>query len=75
MIIKNILTQNRRDFTAIMKCEFCDYETQEDNGYDDRYFHDEVIPEMECKGCGKSTKSEGGTIAHTETKYPDNLQV
>ena len=29
MKIKQILSQHRRDFTAIMKCEFCNHEEKE----------------------------------------------
>ena len=29
MKIKQILSQHRRDFTAIMKCEFCNHEASE----------------------------------------------
>lgn len=57
MIIKKITNQNRRDFTALYECQFCGT-TQEGSGYDDAYFHKKVIPEMKCKSCGKSTKTE-----------------
>lgn len=53
MKIKHRTRQYRRDFTAIYECEFCGYVTGEINGYDDEYFHNEVIPEMECKECGE----------------------
>ena len=75
MKIKNVISQNRRDFSAVMVCEFCGYETENDSCYDDRNFHDNVIPTMECKECGKSTLSGGGTVAKTKTKYPDGLQL
>jgi ribosomal protein L37AE/L43A len=52
MEIKKILSQNRRDFTAIYKCEHCENET-ELSGYYDSYFHQEVIPNMECSKCKK----------------------
>ena len=45
------------------------------NSYDDRYFHDNVIPNKKCEKCGKSTLSEGGTIQNTQTKYPEGFQV
>ena len=71
MKIKKILTQHRRDFTAIMECEFCKEEEKLDTGYDDRNYHDNVIPDKKCKKCLKSTNSEGGKIEHIETKYPE----
>ena len=52
MKIKTILSQNRRDFHAIYECEHCGA-TKEGSGYDDDYFHRNVIPEMKCEKCGK----------------------
>jgi len=45
------------------------------SSYDDRNFHDNVIPNMECPKCGKSTKSENGVVDYNETKYPEGWQV
>ena len=53
MRIKNIVSQYRRDFTAVYVCPFCGYE-KKDSGYDDYYFHNEVIPNMKCDKCGKT---------------------
>ena len=74
MKIKEILSQNRRDFQAIYECENCGY-TKEDYGYDDRNFHDSVIPDMKCKKCGKSRKDLGIKGGYTETKYPEGFQI
>lgn len=52
MKIQKIISQNRRDFQAIYECEHCGY-TENGSGYDDNYFHSEVIPEMICKKCGE----------------------
>ena len=51
MKIKSIISQHRRDFTAIYICESCNHE-EKGSGYDDSYFHNEVIPKMKCKACG-----------------------
>lgn len=51
MKIKKIVSQHRRDFTAIYECEHCGHE-KEGSGYDDANFHENVIPTMECKSCG-----------------------
>jgi len=75
MRIKKITYQHRRDFSAIYKCEFCDHEQEDNSGYDDRYYHDEVIPNKKCEKCGESTKSRGGKIEHRETKYPEGAIV
>jgi len=52
MKIKKIVSQSRRDFTAIYECESCEA-THEGSGYDDGYFHNNVIPAMECAQCGE----------------------
>lgn len=75
MKIKEIISQYRRDFSAVMICEFCNQEELNKWGYDDRNYHDNVIPKMKCKNCGKSTESEGGTPDRIATKYPEGFQV
>ena len=50
MRIKNIVSQHRRDFTAIYECEHCGHEHQA-YGYDDANFHTNVIPKMACPEC------------------------
>lgn len=71
MIIKEILSQNRRDFNAIYECEHCQA-TEKGYGYDDNYFHESVIPKKKCPKCGL-TASE--TYRPLATKYPDGFQV
>lgn len=71
MKIKKILSQIRRDFRAIFVCEHCGHE-EERSGYDDSYFHQTVIPDMECKECGKKA---GEDYSPRATKYPDHVQV
>ena len=68
MFIKEITSQNRRDFDAIYKCEFCGHE-KEDSGYDDSNFHNNVIPNMKCSECEK--KSD---VATSEATNPDWMQ-
>jgi hypothetical protein len=77
MKLVQILSQHRRDFQGKYKCEFCGHE-ETDKGmdsYDDRNYHDNVIPNMECKSCKKSTISGGGTPDRTPTKYPEGFQI
>lgn len=74
MKIKEMLSQHRRDFTAIYECENCGA-TEESRGYDDRNFHDRIIPKMQCKSCGKSRNDLGIEGEYTETKYPEGFQV
>lgn len=71
MKIRTIVSQNRRDFTAIYECEHCGHE-HEKSGYDDYYFHNSVIPRMECPKCGKAA---GDTYRPLATKYPDSQVV
>jgi rubrerythrin len=53
MKIKKIVSQHRRDFTAVYECEHCG-DTVQGGGYDDAYFHNRVIPEAVCVVCGKT---------------------
>lgn len=57
MKINKIISQSRRDFTALYECETCNH-TQEGYGYDDRNFHDNVIPQMKCNKCGNTSKGD-----------------
>lgn len=71
MKIQSILTQNRRDFTAIYECEHCGH-SEKGNGYDDNHFHTKVIPDMVCKKCGQKA---GDNYRPLQTKYRDGMQV
>jgi len=71
MKIKTIKSQNRRDFQAIYECEYCGY-TEENYGYDDANFHNNVIPNMVCKQCGKKG---GKDYRPLTTKYPEDQVV
>lgn len=71
MKIKEIISQHRRDFTAIYECEHCSA-IQTSSGYDDRNFHHNVIPEMRCKSCGEKSPE---TYRANGTKYPEGYQV
>ena len=73
MRIKNMLWQSRRDFKAQYECENCG-ETIDLMGYDDRNFHDAVIPNMKCEKCGKS-RIELGIEEFTQTKYEEGYQI
>ena len=71
MKIKEITSQNRRDFQAVYECESCRHE-RSGYGYDDSNFHENVIPEMTCEKCGKRAPSN--YIARP-TKYPASMTV
>lgn len=71
MKIKNIISQNRRDFTAIYVCEHCETE-EKSGGYDDANFHNNVIPDMICKNCGKKSGTDYRPLT---TKYPEGKVI
>ena len=71
MKIQRILSRNRRDFNAIYICEHCG-KTAGNSGYDDRHFHDSVIPAMECPQCGKTAPADYRPLA---PKYPDSQTI
>ena len=71
MRIKQIISQHRRDFNAIYECEHCG-NTFKDSGYDDSYFHREVIPKMKCKKCEKTASENYRPLS---TKHDDSVQV
>jgi len=70
--IKKITSQHRRDYTAIMVCEYCGHEQIDNSGYDDAYYHKNVIPKMTCGSCGKTA---GKDYKPKTTKYPEGYQV
>ena len=65
MRIKEITSQNRRDFRATYECDHCGHEDA-GRGYDDDNFHRNVIPKMACKSCGKTAADTYRPLA---TKY------
>ena len=71
MKIEKIISQHRRDFTALYKCEHCG-QTKEERGYDDAHFHKNVIPNMECGECGKKSPINYRPLT---TKYPESQIV
>lgn len=71
MKIKHINSQHRRDFYATYECEHCGA-TVDSYGYDDSYFHHQVVPAMKCGACGKTA---GDAYRPLATKYPDGMQI
>lgn len=72
MKIKQIISQHRRDFRADYECEHCGHIEKNLGGYDDANFHQNVIPKMKCKQCGKTA---GDNYRPLATKYPEGMQV
>ena len=71
MRIKEITHQHRRDFRAIYECEHCGH-TENGDGYDDANFHQNVIPQIECNKCGKTSDENYRPL---QTKYPEGFQI
>lgn len=71
MKIKKKLSQHRRDFTAIFVCEHCGAEIER-SGYDDTYFHKDVIPSLVCDECGKTAPD---TYVPDKPRHPDHLTI
>lgn len=67
MKIREITSQNRRDFHAIYECEHCGH-SQSGSGYDDAYFHQLVIPAMACVKCKKTAADNYRPLT---TKYAE----
>jgi hypothetical protein len=65
MKIETITNQHRRDFQAVYVCEHCGSK-ENGTGYDDDYFHRNVVPAMKCKQCGNAAPSEYRPLG---TKY------
>jgi predicted RNA-binding Zn-ribbon protein involved in translation (DUF1610 family) len=74
MKINQIISQHRRDFTAIYECEGCGNQ-KKDRGYDDANFHVNVIPAMKCPACGKTSKECNADYRPLTTKYPEGFQI
>lgn len=66
MKIQKIISQHRRDFSAIMECDHCGHIEKLVGGYDDDFYHRSVIPQMECEKCGKTA---GDDYRPLSTKY------
>ena len=75
MKIIEILSQNRRDFRADYKCESCGHIEHNQSGYDDANFHYNVIPNMKCPVCGKTSIESGTEYRPLTTKYPEGYQI
>ena len=55
MEIKTYTFEHRNDFKAILECEHCGHEQPLNNGYNDDFYFEHVLPKIACKSCGRST--------------------
>ncbi len=65
MKIKEITSEHRNDFAAIMECEHCGGTQKLTSGYHDNYYHTQVIPAMKCGKCGK--KRDENAVQETKS--------
>ena len=71
MRILKMRDQIRRDFWADLVCESCGHIMPDFKGYDDAYFHDTVIPNLECPVCG--VIAPASYIPQTPKYRPDEI--
>ena len=72
MKIIRIVSQSRRDMRVDIQCESCNHIEERVYAYDDDNFHQNVIPTMECKNCGKTSPENYRAL---KTKYDEFQQV
>lgn len=72
MKIDKITSQHRRDFTAVLVCEHCGAFEDLETGYDDHFYHANVIPSMVCKTCGKAAPEDHRPLA---PKYAEGAVI
>jgi len=63
--------QHRRDFHGLYSCEGCNAQELIKNCYDDRNFHDNVMPNTACKSCKKTTNEIGAAKEAVSTEHED----
>lgn len=56
MRLTKVTERYGNDFWGEIECEFCQHKAKLDSGYEDAYYHAEVIPSMVCRSCGKTGK-------------------
>lgn len=54
MFIKEITNQYRNDIYGKIECEHCGHVEKLHGGYDDAYWHNNVLPAKHCSACGKN---------------------
>lgn len=72
MKITKMYAQHRRDFKFDAFCENCGHKVIGEWGYDDTNFHQNVIPAMLCKECGKPSPAE---TERPTPRYSDGQSV
>ena len=79
MKITKTYNWHRRDFCYDAKCENCGRITQNNSGYDDINYYNNVVPDIHCPKCKKSTneinKENDLPIEILIPKYDPNITI
>lgn len=67
--------QYRRDLYIDLECEDCGAAETNKSAYDDTNYWVNVVPNMKCKNCGKSSNDLGIRPESIGTKYPEGMQI
>ena len=68
--------QMRRDLDIDVECEGCGNKEEICGAYDDRYYWDNVLPDIKCSKCHKSTNDIKPEIKQNiSTRYSEGTQV
>ena len=67
--------QHRRDLTIDLQCENCGNKKIVTSAYDDTNYWVNVVPNMRCSECEKTSKELGSVIENIGTKYPEGYQI
>lgn len=67
--------QWRRDLWVDLECEGCGATETVKDAYDDTNYWVNVVPDMKCKSCGKSSNDLGIRPESIGTKYPEGMEV
>lgn len=75
MVIIKTFDWNRRDFSALLRCEDknCGHEQKHSSCYDDENYYKNVIPNIKCGKCLKSSNDLGTPPAEVKTKHDPNI--
>jgi len=63
--------QFRRDLECDLECESCGNKKTLTSAYDDRNYWDNVVPNIKCENCGKSSNDLGAPKEYVPTRYAD----
>lgn len=75
MKVTRRFNQSRRDLCIDLECESCGATDTNNSAYDDSNYWINVVPDMKCKNCGKSSNDLGIRPENIGTRYPEGMEV